>query len=827
MPEPGCALRCSLAWTKRYFLAMPRIAEAIPFVVVALWILSTSTLAAGGLEPATTDQLLGSREALTPTWTLEIGEDLAASEYWITWQDQIQLGEIAEALQAPNRAQGFRAYFTADGFHMVPRTAKPSDWVWGLSLETHGRGSHFQPVESARLTPDGNSIEMDRRGIVEWIVNRPQGLKHGLIVHGPPEGDPDPTERNQPVRLDFRVTGSLAPVVEPDGQSIRFEGQSGLGVVYYGGLEVWDALNRALPARMEAYFLSDASMVRLLVDDREAVYPVTIDPVATTAAWMTDSDQENARLGLSVGTAGDVNSDGFDDVIVGAFRWDGGFAGEGAAFLYLGSAEGPSETFDWRYEGDELGASLGVSVGTAGDVNSDGYDDMIVGAHTLDNGGGAFVFHGSPTGPSVTPDLLLQSNQSNNSGFGRRVGTAGDVNGDGYDDVVVGATLYDLDSPPGISQDGRVFVYHGSASGLSLQPDWIAAGNQSLCHFGLDVATAVDVNSDGYDDVMVGADSFDNGETDEGRAYVYHGSSSGLSMDADWIFENNVVRACLGKVGAAGDVNGDGYDDVVVGAAYNSCWDAGSSPLGKAYGFHGSADGLAVTPNWETEVVQIGALYGQSVGSAGDPNDDGFDDVLIGALTFENGEAGEGAVWLYLGSEAGLATEAAWMIEGDQAGAQSGRMAVTAGDVNGDGLDDVIVGADKYDNPEENEGAAFLYLGLGDAVPAGWVAADAPLLLSKPGGGAVQLDWGPSCLAGDADYEVYEGQLGDFASHEPRACSTAGATEFTLVPGSGSTYYLAVPASLNREGSYGRSSDDLERPPGGVACLPQVIGSCD
>jgi hypothetical protein len=184
-------------------------------------------------------------------------------------------------------------------------------------------------------------------------------------------------------------------------------------------------------------------------------------------------------------------------------------------------------------------------------------------------------------------------------------------------------------------------------------------------------------------------------------------------------------------------------------------------------------------------------------------------------MSFDNGEADEGAVWLYLGSEAGLATEAAWMVEGEQAG------------VNGDDVDDVIIGADKYDNPEINEGGAFVYLGLGDAVPAGWVPSDAPLLLSKPGGGAIQLDWGPSCLTSDGDYEIYEGQLGDFTSHEPQTCSTGGLTQSTFVPGSGSTYYLIVPASANREGSYGRSSDDLERPPGTVACLPQVIGSCD
>ena len=102
--------------------------------------------------------------------------------------------------------------------------------------------------------------------------------------------------------------------------------------------------------------------------------------------------------------------------------------------------------------------------------------------------------------------------------------TAGDVNGDGYSDVIVGAPRYDN----GQTDEGRAFVYHGSAAGLAPPPAWTAEGNQAGADFGGSVATAGDVNGDGYSDVIVGAPVYDNGQTDEGRAFVYHGSAAGL-----------------------------------------------------------------------------------------------------------------------------------------------------------------------------------------------------------------------------------------------------------------------------------------------------------
>jgi hypothetical protein len=324
----------------------------------------------------------------------------------------------------------------------------------------------------------------------------------------------------------------------------------------------------------------------------------------------------------------------------GHIGFDNGEAFEGAAFVYHGSASGLSTTPNWTAESNQAGAEFGVSVASAGDVNGDGFSDVIVGAYQFDNGetdeGRAFVYHGSASGLSTTPNWTAESDQAF-AQFGNSVASAGDVNGDGFSDVIVGAPLFDN----GETDEGRAFVYHGSASGLSTTPNWTAESNQAGARFGVSVASAGDVNGDGYSDVIVGAWEFDNGQTDEGAAFVYHGSASGLSTTPNWTAESNQAGARFGvSVASAGDVNGDGYSDVIVGA-----WefDNGETDEGRAFVYHGSASGLSTTPNWTAESNQENAYFGISVASAGDVNGDGFSDVIVGAYFFDNGETNEGA----------------------------------------------------------------------------------------------------------------------------------------------------------------------------------------
>ena len=136
------------------------------------------------------------------------------------------------------------------------------------------------------------------------------------------------------------------------------------------------------------------------------------------------------------------------------------------------------------------------------------------------------------------------------------------------------------------SAAGEAYVYHGSSSGLSATPDWSDQGEAAADLFGYSVASAGDVNGDGYADVIIGANNNDDAGSNAGEAYVYHGSSSGLSATPDWSEQGEAVNDVFGfSVASAGDVNGDGYADVVVGAYLND--DAGSG-AGEEYVYHGS-----------------------------------------------------------------------------------------------------------------------------------------------------------------------------------------------------------------------------------------------
>ena len=529
-------------------------------------------------------------------------------------------------------------------------------------------------------------------------------LHWGLILLGEPEmpiwtDDPAIPSVTHPVIF---TTGALFPVhVEAGGEDVSIA----LVCLWKDG-EVYlrdytdfngDVVFTPLPASVGSLYVT---VTKQNILPYEGVVEVLIfsppDP-----AWMAEGDQEWSFFGWSVADAGDVNGDGFCDALVGDYLYSNGQSYEGRAFLYEGSSSGLSAIPDWTAENDLAESYLGSSVNWAGDVNGDGYSDVIVGAmgYSGDEAmeGRAYLYHGGSDGLSVNADWTADGDSAD-AYFGCSVSCAGDINGDGYSDVIVGASGYTDDQ----NGQGRACLYLGSSAGLLATPDWTDKGESGLAGFGNSVSCAGDVNGDGYSDVIVGAKNHTGDEIMEGRVYLYLGGPGGLSTVPDWTAEGDVDYAYFGgSVSDAGDVNGDGYSDVIVGApGYNSS-------EGRAYLYLGGPGGLSTVPDWTGGGGQSGAKLGCSVSGAGDVNGDGYGDVIVGAEGYEDGELNEGCIVLYLGTANPPYLIIAWRAQRDQAYALFGNYVSAAGDVNGDGYGDILAGAYLYDDV----GQAYLFMG--------------------------------------------------------------------------------------------------------------------
>jgi len=406
----------------------------------------------------------------------------------------------------------------------------------------------------------------------------------------------------------------------------------------------------------------------------------------------------------------DFNGDGYADFVVGATGQDNQTSDEGMAYLYFGSATpGPTTTADVTFENPlHQGGWFGNAVAGVGDINGDGFADLIIGCYRQVNGGAAYIYFGSKTGPAVAPDISLDNPFDQPGGsFGDSVAGAGDVNGDGYADVIVGAASQ---NNPELNE-GVAYIYFGSATKLMGTPD--VTFDNPLDHangdFGGSVASAGDINGDGFADLIVGASWQDNIQSDEGAAHVYLGSSTGPATVPHLSLENPLhQRGQFGhSVASAGDLNGDGFAELVVGAPFQ---DGG----GAAYLYFGSNSGPTAIPDIALGGLGsgLGSGFGKSVASAGDVNGDGFPDLIVGAHGASNVESGEGAAYVYFGSaHPGTSPDITLENPLHQVGGSLGNSVANAGDVNGDGFADLIVGAYSQDNPKPDEGAAYLFLG--------------------------------------------------------------------------------------------------------------------
>ena len=427
---------------------------------------------------------------------------------------------------------------------------------------------------------------------------------------------------------------------------------------------------------------------------------------APAFAWIA-GEQSGAWFGFAVAGAGDVNRDGLGDLLIGALRYDGGQAGEGAAWLFRGTPPGVDPAPPIRIERDASNAHLGSLVSGVGDVNGDGYDDVLIGAEGFEDEGRAFVFHGGPTGiagggTGASAGRLSLDEPFAGLGFGDA--RAGDVNGDGKDDVILGARFF--------GGRGGAFVFHGSATGVGVRvaaaADARIEATLADSEFGASFGPAGDVNGDGWDDVVVGAPEEDGG----GAVYVFHGGPAGIAAASPAQAATRLASASPGarfgwSVHGAGDVDHDGFDDLVVGAPQG-----GAAMGGAAYVFLGGAggiaDGDANSAAFAIESPTPNARLGSSVAGAR-LDADAYSDVVIGAPTQDGVAPGAGAVLVLRGSAAfPIGAQATVRRTADRAFAQLGFAVAIAGDTDGDGAGEWIAGAPFRSDADDETGAAIV-----------------------------------------------------------------------------------------------------------------------
>jgi hypothetical protein len=640
----------------------------------------------------------GPTPAVAPPWPADVADRLTAAR---------PIVPDASGFIAPLSKVGAAARFTADGVRLGG-----GERPLGLSFSAWGRAN--APVAVVPVAPSAGDCLAERGaaadcarpvvyahpGVSAWWIGYENGVEFGWTVDAPPPGD-------GPLRFSVAVDGAAGVEASAGGAAVL----SADGVRWrVSEVRAWDAAGAPLVSTLSV--ASDAVVVE--VDATGAVWPITVDPILTAATSTVRADPcydlspYDPAFGESVSGGGDFDGDGYDDVVVGAptsrNTWSGSIYStdpESGVYLFPGTRSGlGTKTAYWDFY---VLDRAGVSVSGAGDVNGDGYDDAVIG--TMYNH--PFVWMGGPAGVDGKVDL---DEKAALGGF--EVAGAGDIDGDGYDDVLAANGDEIL---PMTASDMTVAVYNGSASfykppyvrtaskyynvaaiaadvgdGLDFEPYW------SL----VSLAGAGDVNRDGYDDVLIAVRGVYCSPCSVYVPYTYgtltaytylpvdaidvvmvfYGASSGLAATPDakiTVCDSSscTIRATLDASGrpgvdGVGDTNGDGYDDIVIALDGN---DDGTA----AVVVPGSADGLDTARMTTLEGEGGGARL---VAGAGDVNGDGFGDVLV---------ALGASASLYQGSSSGIATTATTSVTfGYSVASLDG-----AGDANGDGYDDVVITA--------------------------------------------------------------------------------------------------------------------------------------
>lgn len=635
-------------------------------------------------------------------------------------------------LSVQNPGQAWRTSFDGRGFSVTPDVG---GWTWGLELQRYGfAGAERAVAGAANSVSHGQGrVTYDwAGGLSEWFVNDRRGLEQGWTVTERPDRSFDAGPAEALLTFTLTVRGGLIPEVAAGGGSVSFVNAAGAATLNFGGLKAWDADGKTLPARFQA--VRGQTALRVVVDERGARYPITVDPIAQQA-YLKASNTGGAYFGTSVAISGDT-------VVVGA-------AGE--AYVFVRSGVFWSQQAYLKGSNTEAGDGFGYAVAISGDtvvVGAYGESSNATGVNgnqadnSVRDSGAAYVFVRNG-GVWSQQAYLKASNTGTNDQFGFTVAISGDTVVVGAFEEDSGATGVNGDQGDVLarSRSGAAYVFVRSGGAWSQQAYLKASNTGYLDHFGSSVAISGDtvvIGAEMEDSNASGVngDQADNSSNESGAAYVFVRNAGVWSQQAYLKASNTETNDRFGySVAISGDT-------VVVGARFESS---------NATGVNGSqADNSASRSGAAYVFVRSGGVWSQQAylkASNTETNDDfGYsvavsgDTVVIGAPAegssatgvngnqSDNAAAGSGAAYVFVRSGGVWSQPAYLKASNTESRDYFGISVAVSGDtvvVGAQGEDSNATGinGNQANNSASSSGAAYVFA---DFIPAPEILVQQP-----------------------------------------------------------------------------------------------------